>query len=125
MPDEVPTPSFIERWHSRKRIVLPVVEGDSLLLREYQPGCLAPGWKGILEPTSEAPLVSPAEIDLALVPGVAFDLSGGRLGRGRGFYDRLLPSLHCPLIGLCPASRLVPAVPMDSWDVRLDKVIVF
>ena len=125
LPDEVPTSAFIARWHSEKRIALPVVDGESLLLREYRAEYMSPGWKGILEPTPEAPLVSPREIDLALVPGVAFDLAGGRLGRGRGFYDRLLPSLHCPLIGLCPASRLVPAVPMAPWDVKMDRVIVF
>lgn len=125
LPDEVPTLDFIRKWAGVKRFALPVVNGDSLLLREYQAERLSPGWKGILEPDASALQVLPSEIDLALIPGIAFDLAGGRLGRGRGFYDRLLPSLHCPLIGLCAASRLVPAVPMAPWDVKMDRVIVF
>ena len=125
LPDEVPTISFIERWHSRKRIVLPVVDGETLLLREYHADRMAPGWKGIPEPASEAPLVPPAEIELALVPGVAFDRSGGRLGRGGGFYDRLLPQLGCPVIGLCQRWRIVPQVPREPWDVKVDGVVGF
>lgn len=125
LPDEVPTSAFIARWHSEKRIVLPVVDGESLLLREYRAEYMAPGWKGILEPRPEAPLVSPSEIDLALIPGVAFDRCGGRLGRGRGFYDRLLPQLGCPVIGLCQQWRIVPHVPREPWDAPVDGVVGF
>ncbi len=125
LPDEVPTQAFIRKWTGNKRIVLPVVNGDSLLLREYQAERLAPGWKGILEPDASAPQVLPSEIDLALVPGVAFDRCGGRLGRGGGFYDRLLPQLDCPLIGLCQQWRIVPQVPREPWDIRMDQVIAF
>ena len=125
LPDEVPTRGFICKWEAQKRIVLPVVDGDSLLLREYRADQVTPGWKGILEPCAAAAPVAPSEIDLALVPGVAFDPGGGRLGRGKGFYDRLLPRLDCPRIGICQQWRIVPQVPREPWDIRMDSVIGF
>ena len=125
LPDEVPTLDFIRKWAGVKRFALPVVNGDSLLLREYQAERLAPGWKGILEPDASAPSVLPSEIDLALIPGVAFDRCGGRLGRGGGFYDRLLPQLGCPVIGLCRQWRIVAQVPREPWDAPVDGVVGF
>lgn len=125
LPDEVPTLDFIRKWEESRRFVLPVVDGDLLLLREYRADEVAPGWKGILEPCAAAPLVLPSEIELALIPGVAFDRSGGRLGRGGGFYDRLLPQLHCPVIGLCQQWRIVPQVPREPWDAPVDRVVGF
>ncbi|MGN1214717.1 MAG: 5-formyltetrahydrofolate cyclo-ligase, partial [Candidatus Cryptobacteroides sp.] len=65
-----------------KRIALPLVEGDSLLLKEYLPGTLVKGYAGIMEPVSTAPDINPSDVDLAIVPGVAFDRNGHRLGRG-------------------------------------------
>ncbi len=104
LPDEVPTLDFIRKWAGVKRFALPVVNGDSLLLREYQAERLAPGWKGILEPDASAPQVLPSEID---------------------FYDRLLPQLGCPVIGLCQQWRIVPHVPREPWDAPVDGVVGF
>ena len=87
---------------------------------------LQPGYKGILEPTPDATPVSPGEIELALIPGVAFAGERGafsRLGRGKGFYDRLLPSLRCPKVGICYPFRLVDSLPTDPWDIPLDGLI--
>lgn len=125
LPDEVPTMDFIRKWEGRKRIALPVVDGDSLLLREYRVDGIAPGWKGIMEPCAAAAAIAPSEIGLALVPGVAFDRCGGRLGRGGGFYDRLLPQLGCPVIGLCRQWRIVAQVPREPWDAPVDGVVGF
>ncbi|MBO4446651.1 MAG: 5-formyltetrahydrofolate cyclo-ligase [Bacteroidales bacterium] len=125
LQDEVPTLDFIRKWESAKRIVLPVVDGNELLLREYHPELLSAGWKGILEPTASSAAVAPSEIDLALIPGLAFDLSGGRLGRGKGFYDRLLPHLSCPKIGICQKWRIAAQVPCEDWDGRVDKIQAF
>ena len=74
------------------------------------------------EPGKEVP---PGEIDLALVPGVAFDVNGGRLGNGKGYYDRLLHEVRhdCELIGAGFQAQVFEQVPMDDHDVYLDGVL--
>lgn len=106
-----------------KRIVLPLVEGDHLLLKEYSEKSLVPGYAGIMEPAADAPDVDPSEIDFALIPGVAFDAQGGRMGRGKGYYDRLLPQLRCPLAGVAFDWQMVEKIPSERWDVRMDIIV--
>ncbi len=144
---EVPTDGMLRRWHGVKRLALPVVlSGEEMVFREYTgEGNLTPGAFGILEPASvssrhsppschpdragkgdEGYLVPPAEIDLMLVPGVAFDAEGRRLGRGGGFYDRYLSrpdAAHIYKVGLCRSGALVPEVPAEAHDVTMDIVI--
>ena len=81
------------------------------------------GYAGIMEPPVSAPDIEPSEIDFAIIPGVAFDPMCHRLGRGRGFYDRLLTGLQCPLAGVAYSWQMVEAVPTDPWDIRLDLVV--
>lgn len=124
--DEADTSILIKEAVSEgKRVILPVVDGEQLRLRVYSPtDAMLPGAFGIVEPGSEAEeLNSYEEIDLAVIPGRAFTLAGERLGRGRGYYDRLLPTLHCPLWGLALPEQIYPELPTDPWDVRLDRVI--
>lgn len=123
IPGEVPTQKFIDRWKKDKRILIPLVVGDNLDLCEYDSTKLVEGYRGILEPAADARRVSPAEVDLALVPGVAFCEKDGkvwRLGRGKGFYDRLLPRMNCPKFGIFFPFRLVDELPLDPWDQPLD-----
>ncbi len=122
---EVPASRFIEKWHTTKRILIPKVAGDDLLLFEYDPDRLTEGYRGIPEPSEDAVQAKYPEVDLAIVPGVAFTRSGIRLGRGKGFYDRLLPHLACPKAGICFSYRIIPDIPTDFWDITLDKVISF
>jgi len=86
---------------------------------------LTPGYCGILEPADDAPVADPADIDLVLVPGVAFDEECHRLGMGGGFYDRLLPRLHAGAVsvGLAFDEQIVERVPREEHDVRLDAVV--
>ncbi|MBP5211139.1 MAG: 5-formyltetrahydrofolate cyclo-ligase [Bacteroidales bacterium] len=123
IPGEVETADFIDKWHLKKRIVIPLVSGESLILKEYSPAHLKEGYKGILEPTDEAVTVPAEELDLAIVPGVAFTAKGERLGRGGGFYDRLIPQLRCPVIGVCYPFRIVDGLPTEPWDALLTGVI--
>lgn len=124
MPCEVPTEEFILKWSLRKRIVLPLVVGDSLVLKEFSgKEHLVSGYKGILEPSSDALTVAPEEIDFAIIPGVAFDVSRNRMGRGKGFYDRTLPLLKCFTAGIGYDCQLLESIPVDEWDVPLDAVI--
>jgi 5-formyltetrahydrofolate cyclo-ligase len=122
LPDEVQTGGLLERWWQAKRLLLPVVEGDDLVLVAYRPDALRCGAFGILEPTGE-PFADYEAIDLALVPGMAFDAEGNRLGRGRGFYDRLLPRIEAPLIGLAFSWQMVGEVPVEPHDRRVDAVV--
>ena len=121
LPGEVdPRPLF---GTGIRRVVLPVVAGEDLELREYSPEHMEVGAFGILEPDCRSVVVSPDEVDFAVVPGVAFDRSGRRLGRGRGFYDRLLPRLSCPKVGVAFPFQMFGTIPVDPWDVPLDAVV--
>ena len=78
---------------------------------------------GIEEPTGEA-FTDYAAIDFIVVPGVAFDAKGNRLGRGKGYYDRLLPRIPSAYkAGICFPFQLVEEVPAESFDVRMDIII--
>lgn len=85
---------------------------------------LPPGRLGIPEPRDGRP-VAPEEIDLLIVPGVAFDRRGRRLGRGAGYYDRFLPLLRPETIKVGPAfsEQIVPEVPVEKHDVPLDLIV--
>ncbi len=78
---------------------------------------------GIREPTPTCSVVPLNELDLALVPGVAYDRNGARLGRGYGYYDRFLaafPGIKC---GVAFAEQVLEAIPMEAHDVRLDCIL--
>ena len=124
LKDEVDTHSFIRKWSNKKRIVLPVVVGDDLELRIYSgPEDMATGSYGIEEPTGEL-FTDYAAIDFIAVPGVAFDSKGNRLGRGKGYYDRLLPRIPSAFkAGICFPFQLVEEVPAESFDIRMDIII--
>ena len=124
LKDEVDTHAFIRKWSREKRILLPVVTGDDLELRLYTgPEDLTVGAYGIEEPTG-ALFTDYAAIDLIVVPGVAFDRDGNRLGRGKGYYDRLLPRIPSAYkIGICFPFQLVDEVPAEPFDIRMDEII--
>ena len=84
---------------------------------------LAPGAYGIPEPPAAAPLVPAEEIDLAIVPCASASPDGGRLGRGGGYYDRLLPQLHCPTVLICREQLMSPEVPVEEHDMRCTMLI--
>ena len=76
---------------------------------------------GYLQPHQSAPEVHPFDIDLMLIPGLAFDLWGNRLGRGAGYYDRLLAMARSdvPLVGVAPADLVVDRLPVEPHDVPM------
>jgi 5-formyltetrahydrofolate cyclo-ligase len=88
------------------------------------PNELSPGKFGILEPPVGADEVSADEVDLVLVPGLAFDEKCYRLGRGRGFYDQWLLNLSGVKIGVGFDHQLIDYVPREAHDVKLNGVIV-
>ncbi len=126
LPDEVNTEFLLQKLSNRregvKRIILPVVDGETLILKEYIPSEIAQGYQNISEPSGNG-CVDPAEIDLAIIPGVAFDSKCNRMGRGKGFYDRLIPYLKCKTIGLGFKFQIVDSIPCESFDKPLDMVV--
>lgn len=127
LPDEVPTQRLLEAAEG-KTILLPRVVGDNLEIRLYTtPADLveSPDYH-ILEPSG--PLFTDyAAIDLAIIPGMAFDALGHRLGRGKGFYDRFLALPACrrlKTIGLCFDFQLIEDLPTEPHDLPVGSVIV-
>lgn len=124
MEDEVYTHEFITKWAREKTILLPCVCGNELELRRFE--CaenLCPGESyDIPEPVGEV-YSGLDKIDFVIVPGMAFDAWGNRLGRGKGYYDRILKDCPAYKAGLCFAFQFVEHVPTDEYDVRVDTVI--
>jgi len=127
LPDEVPTQQLLDLLvHMGKTVLLPRVVSDTDMELCCYTGHkdLQPGAFGILEPTGEL-FTDYAAIDVAVIPGMAFDHEGHRLGRGKGYYDRFLPRLpRVYKIGLCFAFQLVDHIPADPHDVVMDEVVV-
>ena len=124
LPDEVQTQSLLNRWAAQKTLLLPVVTGDTLVLRKYYPGCpVEKNQWGIPEPVLSEDFTHYASIQLAVIPGMAFDAQGHRLGRGKGYYDRLLPALQCPVYGICFPFQRLDHIPSAPWDIPVDRVI--
>lgn len=127
LPDEVQTMEFISKWQGRKQILLPVVVGDELEVREYALGTsLEVGSYGIPEPLLGRVVTDLSVIDLAIIPGVAFTMDGKRLGRGKGYYDRLLshPTFGSVYkLGICYPFQLLSELPTSSHDVSLDEIL--
>jgi 5-formyltetrahydrofolate cyclo-ligase len=127
LPDEPPTERVIARWLKLgKRVVVPRVEGDEMRFFCYDPSTQVVGSFGIEEPGDGALLCSPLEIELMVVPGVAFTATGDRMGRGRGYYDKYLSQsdFRGYTIGVGYAHQLVDFLPVEEHDRRLDKVVV-
>ncbi len=122
LPDELSTRRFISKWNDKKRFYLPRVNGVNLDILPYDETRIELGAFQIEEPTGNN-IVNPDEIDLIVVPGVAYDRKGNRLGRGKGFYDRLLKSTKATKVGVCYEFQLMDEIPAESHDVKMDMVI--
>lgn len=130
LPEEVPTRAIAAEARSRGIDVvyprcLPEGREMSLHLVSSPDELLRPGRYGILEPAEHCPTTNLEEIDFAFIPGLAFDRARNRLGRGAGYYDRLLasPAWRAFRCGIFFAIQEFPAIPTDPWDVRLDAVV--
>ncbi len=126
LADEVDVRPLIEKaFESGKRVLLPVCVGEELELHLYEgETSLREGAFGIMEPTG--PIFaseSYGDIQLAIIPGMAFDKAGHRLGRGKGYYDRLLPKLtKTKFVGISFSFQLLDEVPTDAHDIPVDEV---
>jgi 5-formyltetrahydrofolate cyclo-ligase len=125
------SPLLDAAFQDKKAVFVPRVEGESLSFFKIHSseGARQRGAFGIPEPfPNPADLLIPEDFPvLVITPGLAFDCSGGRLGRGKGYYDRFFASLdaqhlsYCA-VGLCTAAQLNDKVPVEEWDKRMDAV---
>ena len=126
LPDEPATQPLLDVLCAEGRTVLlpRVISDTEMELRQYTGAAdLQLGGFGIMEPTG-ALFTEYERIEVVVVPGMAFDASGHRLGRGRGYYDRFLPLVpEAYKIGLCLPSHLVSHVPVDDHDIVMDAVV--
>ncbi|MDE6741660.1 MAG: 5-formyltetrahydrofolate cyclo-ligase [Muribaculaceae bacterium] len=122
LPDELQTVKFLRKWRDRKRFFLPRVNGVNLDILPYEETRLELGSFHIEEPTGED-TVDVDDIELMVIPAVAFERKGNRLGRGKGFYDRLLSTSRATKIGVGYEFQLFDSIPSEPHDVAMDMVI--
>lgn len=122
LPDELSTLAFLDKWRTKKHFYLPRVNGVNLDILPYDRSRLELGAFHIEEPVGDE-LTDPAEIELIVVPAVAYDRRGNRLGRGKGFYDRLLSTTKATKIGVGYDFQLVDEIAVEPHDVPVDMVI--
>jgi len=126
LPGEVDLAAMISR-HPDRRWVYPRVAGDTLCFHVVGDPALdlATGDYGVREPLASLPIVEIREIDAFFCPGLAFDARGGRLGRGRGFYDRMLARARRDTlkIGVCHSAQRVDDTFPEPHDIIMDMVI--
>lgn len=128
IPGEIDTLAILEGILSQgKKLYLPRMEKDKshfIFLPVTDLKNLAPGTFGIMEPTGRHPAAW-EELDLVLVPGLAFDLKGNRLGFGKGYYDRALPQLNnsAMTVGLAYSFQIVEQLPTDQGDIPVKALL--
>lgn len=126
LPGEPDLADLVAR-HPDRRWVYPRVFGDHLAFHAVKKPALelAAGAFGILEPCPTLAEVAVDQIDVFLCPGIAFDPHGGRLGRGRGFYDRMLAQARPDAIkiGVCFPNQIVPDTFPEPHDIHMDAVV--
>ena len=114
-----------QMWEKKCRVIVPISDTETNTLSL---SCidsmddLERGSYGILEP-SVVKTADEKDIDVILVPGLAFDRHGGRMGFGKGYYDRLLETSSAVKIGLCYDFQLFDTIPTESHDVPMDFII--
>lgn len=124
LPDEPRIWPLVEELSKSMLVLLPRVEGDVMNFCCYSAESMSSGAFGIMELVDGEPVAS-YEIDVMVVPGVAFTAKGERMGRGKGFYDKYmsLKDFRAVKIGVCYDVQLVDVLPTEIHDVKMDSVI--
>ncbi|MDR1381816.1 MAG: 5-formyltetrahydrofolate cyclo-ligase [Tannerella sp.] len=125
---EVRTLALLEEWYGKKKIALPAISGGNMNFHLYAgKENLVAGALNIPEPDisgkSPAEMIPAEDIELFVVPGIAFDRECNRLGRGKGYYDRFLSGTDKPIIGLCFGFQLMERIPAEAHDRKMTMVI--
>lgn len=122
LPDEISTLEFLDRWAPSKRFFLPRVNGVNLDILPYDRSRLQLGAFQIEEPQGDD-TADISDIEMIIVPGVAYDRRGNRVGRGKGFYDRLLAGTKALKVGVAYDFQLVDEIDAEPHDVKVDVII--
>ncbi|MBO5054103.1 MAG: 5-formyltetrahydrofolate cyclo-ligase [Muribaculaceae bacterium] len=122
LPDELPTIAFIDKWSSLKTFYLPRVNGIDLDILPYDRSRLSLGAFHIEEPQGDD-ICDIENIDMIVVPGVAYDRHGNRVGRGKGYYDRLLARSKAIKVGVAYDFQLVDDIDAEPHDIKVDFII--
>lgn len=123
---EVNTWGIITKYAKTKTLVLPKINMARKTMSLHLITGRAdtkPNTLKIPEPLPHCRRISPSDIDLAVIPGIAFDIAGNRLGFGHGYYDRLLKKLRCPIVALAYELQIVKQVPRDAHDVPVHHIV--
>lgn len=124
LPDELPTHDVVTDWARKKKIYLPRVNGDDLEILEFLPDQMETSKNFKIDEPTGNNLVSPKEMDLVIVPAVALDRHCHRMGRGKGFYDRLLPKcVKAYTIGVALDCQFFDEIPVEPFDKNMCGVI--
>lgn len=122
LPDELSTHLFFENSPADKTYYLPRVNGLDLEILPYERSRMHLGAFRIEEPDGDD-TVDINDIDLVIVPAVAYDRRGNRIGRGKGYYDRLLSRSKATTIGICYDFLLFDEFDTDEFDIPVDYVV--
>ncbi|MBQ9138452.1 MAG: 5-formyltetrahydrofolate cyclo-ligase [Alistipes sp.] len=124
LPDEVATAEALEALSTQKLVLLPRVEGDDMEFYPYNAATLERGAYGISEP-QEGCAVMAEQIDVIIVPGVVFTLTGKRIGRGKGYYDKYLSrkGFRATKVGVCYGVQIAEDIDTEPHDIVMDYVI--
>jgi len=123
---EVDTTDLFEKYKEEKQFILPRVNIENTTLTLYHIKSLEDLEKGtfrIPEPSQDLEKVKPEEIDLAIIPGIAFAKNGHRIGYGGGFYDKLLKKINCPTIGIAYEFQIIETIPTEDHDEKTNILI--
>lgn len=124
MSDEVHTHEFIAKYCSDKKILLPSVSGDNLVIKEFMGmDDLIEGEKYAIAEPKGREFDLDAKIDFIIVPGVAFDKQNNRMGRGKAYYDKTLSQINAFKVGVCFDFQLLDKIPTDIYDIPMDMII--
>ena len=124
MDDEVYTHEFVTKWATQKTLLLPVVDGENLRIKPFTgiQNMIISEQFGIGEPIGND-FDDLSKIEVIIVPGVAFDKKRNRMGRGRGYYDKLLSTNNAYKIGVGFDFQIFDSIPTENFDIPMDCVI--
>lgn len=122
LPDELCTHEFLDKWHEQKHLFLPRVNGVNLDILPYHRTRTHLGAFRIEEPDGDD-TTDVGQMELIVVPAMAYDRKGNRVGRGKGYYDRLLSSTKALKVGVAYDCQLVDEITAEATDVPVDIVI--
>lgn len=123
--NEVDVVGLMRKYLKKKDVLLPRIGVDNRISMHQISSLeeLVIGKFGISEASKEAKMIEPGDVDLVLVPGIAFDVKGSRIGYGQGYYDRLLKGLSCPRVALAYEFQIYNELPFEEHDEKVDFII--